>query len=257
MSKIEYGIQMYSVRDIAETDLRLALEEVAKAGYKYIEFAGFFGHPAADVKKWLDEYGLTVIGTHTGTGALAPDVIDETIQYHLDIGCNKLIIPSANWKREENYNENIPFINEANEKLAKAGITLAYHNHSGEFQPTKYGKIIENELIEKTSIKLEIDTFWVFNAGVDPVEFCESIKDRITLIHLKDGYSYEVWDEEKGKMRTKVQGKSLGEGKAPVKAVREWALANGITMVVESENLDPNGVEEVRRCMSFLRSLED
>ena len=57
-------------------------------------------------------------------------------------------------------------------------------------------------------------------------------------------------------MRKKVKGQSLGSGKAPVKAVRDWALANNIMMIVESENLDPNGIEEVKRCMDYLRSLE-
>ena len=46
MAKVEYGLQMYSLRDITGTDLKGALKLVAQMGYKYIEFAGFFGHPA-------------------------------------------------------------------------------------------------------------------------------------------------------------------------------------------------------------------
>ena len=53
-----------------------------------------------------------------------------------------------------------------------------------------------------------------------------------------------------------MKGKSLGSGMAPVKAVRDWALANNVLMVVESEGLDPTGPEEVKRCIDFLRSLE-
>ena len=43
---MEYGIQMFSVRDIAEKDLHAALRKVAELGYRYVEFAGFFDHPA-------------------------------------------------------------------------------------------------------------------------------------------------------------------------------------------------------------------
>ena len=45
-------------------------------------------------------------------------------------------------------------------------------------------------------------------------------------------------------------------GEAPVAAIREWALKNNVRMVVESEGLDPTGIEEAARCMEYLRSLE-
>ena len=49
-----YGLQMYSLRDVTEKDLRGSLKTVADMGYQYVEFAGFFGHEAEDVKQWLD-----------------------------------------------------------------------------------------------------------------------------------------------------------------------------------------------------------
>ena len=57
---MEYGLQMYSVRDITKTDLEGAMKAVAEMGYTYVEFAGFFGHSAEEVKGWLDKYGLKV-----------------------------------------------------------------------------------------------------------------------------------------------------------------------------------------------------
>ena len=86
MAKTEYGLQLYSVRDITEKDLRSALKEVAALGYKYVEFAGFFENPADKVKSWLDEYGLVVSGTHTCIDGIADDKIDETIAYHQALG---------------------------------------------------------------------------------------------------------------------------------------------------------------------------
>lgn len=37
---MEYGIQMYSVRDVAQEDFQKALQTVAELGYRYVEFAG-------------------------------------------------------------------------------------------------------------------------------------------------------------------------------------------------------------------------
>ena len=49
---------------------------------------------------------------------------------------------------------------------------------------------------------------------------------------------------------------ALGEGDAPVKRVYDMAIRNGFDIVVESEGLNPTGVEEVGRCMDYLKKLE-
>ena len=43
---IEYGLQLFSVRDITDKDLEGTLKAVSEMGYKYVEYAGFFGHSA-------------------------------------------------------------------------------------------------------------------------------------------------------------------------------------------------------------------
>ena len=50
MAKAEYGIQMYSLRDVTKDDLQGSLKRVADLGYKYIEFAGYFDHSAEQIK---------------------------------------------------------------------------------------------------------------------------------------------------------------------------------------------------------------
>ena len=70
---MQYGIQMYSVRDLTEKDLALALQKVSEIGYKSVEFAGYFGHSAEEVKAMLEQFGLTVSGTHSGLDDLEKD----------------------------------------------------------------------------------------------------------------------------------------------------------------------------------------
>ncbi len=252
----EYGLQLYSLRDITKENLQDALCRVAKMGYRYVEFAGFFDHPAEEVKAWLDEYGLTASGTHTQLNLLTPEVIEDTIAYHKTIGCKDIIVPGAKWETEELMDENIRALNWAQKRLAEEGITLSYHNHSHEFYTTAYGKVVEDELLVRTTVTLEIDTFWLFNAGIDPISYCEQIKERIRMIHLKDGKVPTDAERDFTTANKLVQGRSLGQGDAPVKAVRKWADENGILMVVESEGLDPTGPEEVARCITYLRTIE-
>lgn len=234
-----YGIQLYSVRDITEKDLKGALERVAALGYKNMEFAGFFGNSSEAVKGWLEACGLTASGTHTPLSALDND-LEGTVKYHKEIGCFDLIIPGAPTKTKAEVDELVEKMNKYNELLKKEGIRLHYHNHAREFMPNDDGVIANEELLKRTDILFEIDTYWVYVAKRNPIEVLDEFGKRVKFIHLKDG-------SPDGK------GTALGEGTAPVKAVLKKALIEGYSVIVESEGLDPTGIEEVGRCMEFLK----
>ena len=239
----EYGLQMYSVRDLAKDDMESALRQVAEIGYKLIEFAGLYENSAEDLVRMLKENNLKLSGTHTGWKMLMPDTIDQTIAYHKALGNDYIIIPNYDLSKKENLDTLIDLINTIQPKLAAEGITLGYHNHDYEFKMADYGQIPHEEIEKRTSVEFEIDTYWAYAAGRDPIAELERLKHRIRVIHLKDGFSDR-------------RGMALGEGTAPVAAVREWCLKNGVRMVVESETCQPTGIEEVTRCMNYLKSLE-
>ena len=140
----EYGIQMYSVRDITEKDMPGALRALAEMGYKNVEFAGFFGIPAEEIKKLLDDNGLKVSGTHTGWNEIA-EHFEETVAYHKAIGNTRIIIPGADLTTKAKLDAFIDMLNEFQPKLAAEGITLGYHNHDHEFKPNEDGQIIYDE----------------------------------------------------------------------------------------------------------------
>ncbi len=240
----EYGLQLYSIRDITEKNLDAALEKVASLGYKYVEFAGFFDHTAEQVKAMLEKHTLKISGTHSSWLDLKPSKIFDTIAYHKAIGNPYYIIPGADLSTLEKIDEFARVVNFAKPILEAEGIKLGYHNHSGEFKVMPWGSTIHSELERRTGIDFELDTYWLFNANVDPLAAMERLKDRVHVIHLKDGL-------------LGGEGKALGEGAAPVCAVRKKALEMGLRIVVESETLDPSGIEEVGRCISYLKSLEE
>ena len=239
----EYGLQLFSIRDITDKDLEGALRAVAEMGYKYVEYAGFFGHSAEQVKEWQDKYGLKCSGTHSGWVELLPENIEATIAYHKTIGNPNYIIPGADLSTLDKIIDFCAVMNKAQIRLAEEGISLGYHNHSHEFVVMPWGSTIHSELEKRGTFDFEIDTFWAFNAGIDPVETLKRLSGRVKVIHLKDGFKGGA-------------GKSLGQGEAPVLKVREYAIKNDIRMVVESEGLDPTGLEEVKRCIDFLKAQE-
>lgn len=239
---MEYGVQLYSVRDFTEKDLAFTLKKVAEIGYKYVEFAGFFNHSAEEVKAMLDEYGLIVSGTHSGLDDLVNDFAG-TVKYHKTIGNTSYIIPGAPWQTAAALDDTIAKLNKFKPMLAAEGITLGYHNHHGEFLPNEDGQIAHEEMEKRTSVKFEIDTYWAYVAGKDPVETITRLKDRVPVIHLKDGLA-------------NGEGFTLGNGTAPVAEVYAKAKELGMLMVVESETLKPDGISEITSCFDYLKKLE-
>ena len=242
----EYGLQLYSVRDAMKADLPGTIEKVAKMGYSGVEFAGFFDYSAKDIKKILDDNGLKVFGTHTGLNDLTDKNIQETIDYMKEIGNENIVIPGAPIGTKAQQAQTLARINVIQPILEKEGITLSFHNHSHEFEKKFFTPVFYPRLTGETKCYLEVDTFWAFNAGVDPVAHIEKYADRIHLIHLKDGF--------KKKRFKPAQGMSLGSGEAPVKAVLDKAIELGFKIVVESETQKPDGISEVKRCIDFLKA---
>ena len=247
---MNYGLQLYSVRDSAEKNFEEMLAGVAKMGYAFVESAGFFDRTAEQVKETLDRNGLTLCSTHTSFRRVR-DELDATIAFHQTVGCNNIVIPGAPIGTAKEIDELVDVINRAIPKIEAAGMRLHFHNHSNEFLPNADGQIPHDELAKRTGVWFEIDTFWAFNAGKAPSALLEYYADRVSLIHLKDGIP-QNWSDK----NSHAVGKSLGEGQAPIEAVRKKAKEMGLTVIVESEGLEPSGLDEVQRCINYLNRTE-
>ena len=241
-----YGIQLYSVRDILKAKgMQETLRAVAAIGYKSVELAGFGDATAADTKKWLDELGLTVDGAHVSLKALTED-FEKTIADLKTVGCPRAIIPSAKIQNKEALDALQKGFAEASRNLEGSGIALGFHNHHKEYLPNEDGDIPMDFILASKDVFIELDTYWAYHAGIDPVAEMERLGDRLKLIHIKDG----------DPTITPESGKPLGKGSAPVAAVYQKAIEMGLPIVVESETLTPDGVTEAEICFRYLKSLE-
>ena len=61
MEKRPVAYQIYSAREEAAKDLNAVLAALKGMGYDGVEFAGFYGHTAEEVKAMLDANGLVAI----------------------------------------------------------------------------------------------------------------------------------------------------------------------------------------------------
>jgi sugar phosphate isomerase/epimerase len=185
------GLQLYTVRDLASKDFTGTLQKVAEIGYDAVEFAGYGGLSAAELKKLITELKLIPAGAHEAIDVLQKE-IDKVIEFHKTLGTRYIVCPYMPdpWQKggAEKYKEFAGLLETAGEKIKKAGLQLCYHNHNFEFQK-EGGKYLLEFLYEACKadiVKAEVDAYWVKHAGLDPVEFLQKYAGRVKLVHMKD-----------------------------------------------------------------------
>lgn len=236
---MKIAVQLYSVRDCIHNaeDFFKVLEEIKAMGYEGVEFAGFHGVDAASLKAKLDELGLVPVGAHMGIEDYLPEKIEETVAYHKTLGTLYTGVGGAAHDTVEECEYAAKALAYGAEKL---GIPTYYHNHTEEFTPLENGKIGMEIFAEHT--KLEVDTYWSHCAGMDNYKYITENKDDICLLHVKDGLNRKPL--------------SLGDGDCDVAAVVKAAKDAGIEwLVVENDDPVPNGIEDVKRSINYLKTL--
>lgn len=185
--KENFGIQLYSLRDETKKDHLAVLEYVSKLGFPCIEFAGYYGMSAKEMKATLDRLNLKAVSTHVGPDRLRTGLLEE-IAYNKAVGNNTIICPWYAAKTKEQALEAAKEMNEWANICAKEGMTFGYHNHDFEFLKVDGDKTVMDIILENTDdcFKMELDVYWAVYAGYDPIEFIEKYKNRMCMLHLKE-----------------------------------------------------------------------
>jgi sugar phosphate isomerase/epimerase len=196
--KIEkIGLELYTVRDLLKKDFEGTLAQVAKIGYKEVEFAQYFEHlselnpPPKKTRQILDADGLTAPATHVAYSALAPENWPKVIDASKVLGMDYIVNPSIDRdlaKTADGWKRAAETFNRAGEESQKAGIQLGYHNHTEEFKAVD-GQLPYDILLSECDpnlLKMEMDLGWVHEAGADPLVYFEKYPGRFPLVHVKD-----------------------------------------------------------------------
>ena len=82
VKKPQIALQLYPIGAYTKkVGLEKTLEEVAKIGFKAVEFAGYHNFTAKQIKKMLDDNGLKACGTHLERKSFSPANIDSTLDF--------------------------------------------------------------------------------------------------------------------------------------------------------------------------------
>ena len=136
MKKAMIGYQLYSAREECSKDLMGVLKQLKALGYDGVEFAGFYGHTAEEIRGMLDEAGLVAFSDHVPYAVIEQDMF-AVISDHLKIGCKYIAVPfldEAHRPGQPGFADVIRTIAKFGALCKAAGIQLLYHNHDFEFE---------------------------------------------------------------------------------------------------------------------------
>jgi len=250
MEKRPVAYQIYSARDDAEKDLFGVLQRIAAMGYDGVEFAGFYGHSAPDVRAMLDKTGLKALSSHVPFALIEADMFG-LIAYHRQVGCAYIAVPYLDEQTRPGaagFARALAVIAKFGALCREAGITLLYHNHDFEFCQVsgQYGLDFLYDAIPADILQTETDVCWIKYAGLDPVDYLPKYAGRCPVVHLKDyvgsmdgGTPYAligVAGSEKKADAAAFEFRPVGYGCQDIKAVVEAAIRCGaLWFVVEQD----------------------
>jgi len=246
--KIPIGVQLYSVRKLCAEDLPGTLAGLAKAGYQGVEFAGYHGRTAKELRKLLDDNGLRCCGTHTGLNTLLGDELPRTIEFNQILGNPYLVVPSLPEKYRSSrqaWLDTAKLFAELAEKVRPHKMRVGYHNHAVEFKPME-GEIPWDIFFQNTSrdVIMQIDTGNCMSGGGDPIAYIRKYPGRAVTVHIKE-YSATKRDA------------IIGEGDINWKEF--FAACEGVGgtewYIVEEESGAYPGLEAVTRSLQNLRKM--
>ncbi len=274
MKKFNVGIQLYGVRNAMAEDFEGTLKALSEMGYEYVEFAGYFGKSAEEIKAILDKYKLKCISVHQGL-----EFFDENpaqkCEFLKAFGVKYNVIP---WYEKSKlagtpaWEETKEKFNKAADLFKKHGMMLGYHNHDFEYEKAN-GKYLHDYIFEAVSedkIVPELDTCWVHYAGINPADMIYKFKGRVEIVHLKDfvcenlagGPVYDLIDasgNDSGKKKSKEESGfkfcPLGKGRQNFEEILSACEACGTqTVIVEQDqSYDISELEAARISREYLR----
>ena len=272
MKQFKVGLQLYSVRNAMAEDFVGTLKAVKEMGYDYVEFAGYFGHTAEEIKAILDEIGLGCVSVHQGLDFYNDDP-DAAAEFLKTFGVKYSVIP---WYGKEllagnpAWEESVARFKKVGEVLVKHGMKLGYHNHDFEFEKAD-GKYLHDyifEALDPAIIDPELDTCWVHYAGIDPAEKIREFAGRVEIVHLKDfvakrlagGPAYALIDADGNEIKNTREDngfafRPLGMGRQDFASILKACEESGTEYVIveQDQTYELTELEAVKISRNYLR----
>ena len=186
------GVQLYTLRDVFETNPVKTLRDVREIGFDFVEFGGgnYDKMNHALLRKTMDEIGLTTPSCHLGLDKYQVDP-DAAIKMLKTLGAQYMTVPwiGEDYRTADGWKKLGQTISDIGKRLAREDLRIAYHNHEFEFDVMENGEIAYDILVSHCDpeyVDLELDLFWATQAKVDIEALYNQYRGRFRMCHVKD-----------------------------------------------------------------------
>lgn len=255
------AVQLYSLREYSKTkeDFINVIKRVADIGFKAVEPAGLHDIPCKEFRALLNDLGLEMYSSHS-PWARTPEDCSKIIDDLGELGLTNCVCgySADDFKDMDAIKRTAENTNKMLEKFKAAGITLFQHNHAFEFERIDGKLKYEYYLDMCPDVKLEMDSFWSSNIGVeDPVEMLKKFADRTVLIHIKDGTLFQKEAEQvyvNGILDRKISLLPLGQGEMPIAKLVPEIPEQVSSIVVELDYCEVEMWKAIEESYKFMTS---
>ncbi|PWT78890.1 MAG: sugar phosphate isomerase/epimerase [Bacteroidetes bacterium] len=195
------GIQLYTLREEANKDIKNTIAKIAQVGYNSVEIFNYkdgkyFGLSPEDFAAIFKANNLkTPSGHYSLPNYLLKgdeDELKRTVADSVKMSHAFFTIPylTENLRTSlDDYKRLADRLNRAAEVVKPTGMRLAYHNHDFEFKDWGNGQTgyeILQKQTDPSQVNFEMDIYWITKAGKDPIEMIKANPGRIKMWHIKD-----------------------------------------------------------------------
>lgn len=196
----QIGFQSWIVRDLIGKDFPGTMKMMAEMGYQSVEMCSPPGYvssgfgalqnlKAPEMKKIINDAGLTCVSCHYGFKELK-DNIEDRLDFANELELDQMVISSFGVSKDASLDEWKKAADEANqlgERSKTHGLPMVFHNHNLEFEK-RDGQMIYDVLLERLDpalVKMQFQ-LWVIIAGYKAADYFRKYPGRFISAHLYD-----------------------------------------------------------------------
>jgi sugar phosphate isomerase/epimerase len=187
VSGMTFGVQLYMLRLQAQTDLAGVFRTIHDAGFPQVELYPIaYTHSAAEIRRMMQDAGIGAVAGHFDYAGL-----EDKIDFAHQLGLTYMVcpmMPKEQWSSLDGFSKAADLFNRVGRKAKSQGMEFVFHNHCYEFRPiggtTGFAHLMQHT--DPALVKLELDVYWLTQAGQDPMAVLKTHANRVRLIHMKD-----------------------------------------------------------------------
>ena len=284
------GVGLFTIPAMLEKDFAATMATLASIGYKEVETfgpylwgapsaqkrwdeitpfltfkgSGYFGLTALQVRKILDDNGLTSPAMHVDLDSLRTH-LEPMAEAAAILGQRYVILPSIPFEERQGldaYRRMADEFNQIGRRADRLGMRFAYHNHGYGHYPVD-GVMPFDLLIGLTDpsvVDLEMDIYWTAAGGVDPVNLLERYPHRYKALHIKDMSKPVRFTGDGGDSNQWIAlfdyVVDAGDGVFDLPAILSAANRLGVQHFLIERDQTPTPIETLQKSYNYLAGLK-